>query len=213
MVDTGMPGSQDDLSAAFAVLGYRRGDLRRVVLTHGHEDHAGSAAAVREWGDVEVLAHRDDAAIVRGQRARPDPNLTPAEQPLFESVTATMPAIPPCPVDTELADGDIIDFGDGAQVVSTPGHTDGSIGIWLPAQSVLFTGDIIANGTSGLLLGPFNIDRRRARESAAMLAQVPADVVGFGHGDPLADDTGAAAWRELGRRCQHGPDGIDDPLG
>lgn len=54
MVDTGIPGSEGDLSAAFAELGYQRGDLRRVIITHGHEDHAGAAAAVRAWGDVEV---------------------------------------------------------------------------------------------------------------------------------------------------------------
>ena len=34
------------------------GDLRRVMLTHFHEDHAGSAADIAAWGEVEVLAHR-----------------------------------------------------------------------------------------------------------------------------------------------------------
>jgi glyoxylase-like metal-dependent hydrolase (beta-lactamase superfamily II) len=56
MGDTGIPGSENELLAAFTELGYRRADLRRVIVTHGHEDHAGSAAAVRSWGDVEVLA-------------------------------------------------------------------------------------------------------------------------------------------------------------
>jgi glyoxylase-like metal-dependent hydrolase (beta-lactamase superfamily II) len=213
MVDTGVPGSQGDLSAAFAELGYRRGDLRRVIITHGHEDHAGSAAAVRQWGDVEVLAHRDDVATIRGERARAHPTLTPAERPLFDQVTATMPVLPPCAVDTELIDGDTIDFGQGAHIIATPGHTDGGIAIWLPAHRVLFTGDIVANGSSGLLLGPFNTDRAQARESVVRLAQTPADVVGFGHGDPLVDDVGATAWRALGLRCQHGPDAVPDPLG
>ncbi len=212
MIDTGIPGSQHDLSAAFAELGYRRGDLRRVVITHAHEDHAGAAAAISRWGDAEVLAHRDDAATLRGERARSHPTLTTAERPLFDQVTATMPDLPPCPVDTELADGDTIDFGDGAHVIATPGHTDGSIAIWLPAHRVLFTGDTIANGSSGLMLGPFNTDRARARESVVRLAQTPADVVGFGHGDPLVGEDGAAAWRQLGLRCQHGPDAVPDPL-
>lgn len=213
MVDTGIPGSQNEVSAAFAELGYRRGDLRRVVITHGHEDHAGAAAAISQWGDVEVLAHRDDAATVRGERARAHPNITAAERSLFDQVTATMLELPPCAVDTELVDGDTIDFGDGAHVIATPGHTDGSIAIWLPAHRVLFTGDTVANGSSGLMLGPFNTDRARARESVVRLAQTPADVVGFGHGDPLVSDAGAATWRELGLRCQHGPDAVPDPLG
>lgn len=213
MVDTGVPGSQADLAAAFAELGYRRTDLRRVVVTHGHEDHAGSVAAVREWGNVEVLAHRADSPIVRGERARPRPDLTAAEQPLYDQVTANMPDIPPGPVDTELDDGDVIDFGDGANVIATPGHTDGSIAIWLLGPRVLFTGDVVANGSAGLMLGPFNTDRPRARESVARLAGTPAEVVCFGHGGPLVDEAGAAAWRELGRRTRAGADAVPDPLG
>jgi Zn-dependent hydrolases, including glyoxylases len=113
MVDTGIPGSQDDLAQAFAELGYRRGDLRRVVITYGHEDHAGAAGAVREWGDVQVLAHRADAPIIRGERRRADPSLTAAERPRYDRVAGSLPNLAPCPVDTEVDDGDTIDFGGG----------------------------------------------------------------------------------------------------
>lgn len=213
MVDTGVPGSEGELSAAFAELGYQRGDLRRLIITHGHEDHAGAAAVVRGWGDVEVLAHRDDAATITGQRPRAHPNLTAAEQPLFDQVTVTMPDLPPCAVDTALVDGDTIDFGGGAQIVGAPGHSDGSIAIWLPKHRVLFTGDSVASGPARLLLGPFNTDRARARKSMVKLTQIPAEVVCFGHGDPLADEAGAAAWLQLGLHCQAGPDAVPDPLG
>jgi hypothetical protein len=47
----------------------------------------------------------------------------------------------------------------------------------------------------------------------AALTQIPADVVCFGHGEPLADVASAAAWRQLGLHCQAGPDAIPDPLG
>jgi glyoxylase-like metal-dependent hydrolase (beta-lactamase superfamily II) len=149
LVDTGIPGSGADLAAAFAELGFRRADLRRVVLTHCHEDHAGSAAEVRGWGDVEVLMHRLDAPVVRGERPRAEPVLTEPERRLFRQVATGLPGVPPCPVDTELSDGDSIDFGDGAQVISTPGHTDGSIAIRLPTHGVLFTGDLVANSADG----------------------------------------------------------------
>jgi glyoxylase-like metal-dependent hydrolase (beta-lactamase superfamily II) len=112
-----------------------------------------------------------------------------------------------------VVDGATIDFGGGAQVIATPGHTAGSIAIWLPGHRVLLAGDTVANGSSGLMLGPFNTDRTRARESLIRLAQQPAAVVGFGHGDPLVDDAGATAWRQLGLRCQAGPEAVPDPLG
>lgn len=213
LVDTGIPGSETELAAAFAELGFRRTDLRRIVLTHGHEDHAGSAAALHEWTDVEVLAHRADAPVIRGRRRRAEPVLTAAERHLYQQVTADMPDLPSCPVDTELGDGDTIDVGGGAEVIGTPGHTDGGIAVLIPGHGVLFTGDLVANGSSGLMLGPFNTDRAQARDSLRRLTRVPAETVCFGHGDPLHGPGAAAAWRELGRQCAPGPHAVPDPLG
>lgn len=213
LVDTGVPGSAGDLADAFAELGFRRADLRRIVLTHCHEDHAGSAAELRGWGDVEVLAHRLDAPVVRGERPRAEPVLTDAERPLYQQVSTGASTLPPCTVDTELTGGDVIDFGGGAQVIGTPGHTDGSIAIWLPTHDVLLTGDLVANSANGLLLGPFNTDREQARRSFAHLTQLPARLVCFGHGDPLTGADGAADWHALGQRCQADPTAVPDPLG
>jgi len=209
-IDTGVPGSAPDLAAAFAELGYRRADLRRIVLTHCHDDHIGFAADLAGWGDVEVLAHHRDAAVVRGERQRDEPVLTEREKLLFAQVTAGMPAAPPCAVDTELSDGDLIDFGGGAHVIGAPGHTDGSIAVHLPAHGVLFTGDLVANSPQGVILGPFNTDRARAKESFVDLVQIPADVVCFGHGDPL---TAGPTWQALGERCRSGPAAVPDPMG
>ena len=213
LVDSGIPGSESAFAAAFDELGLRRTDLRRIVITHGHEDHMGSAAALRAWGEVSVFAHRGDAPIVRGLRRRAEPTLTTAERPIYAEVTANMPAVPPCAVDVELVDGDTVDFGGGARVIATPGHTDGSIAVSLPDHGVLFTGDLVANGPPGLMLGPFNTDRGLARLSFAALTQIPATTVGFGHGDPLTGPEGAAAWRRLGERCAAGPGAVPDPLG
>ena len=50
LVDTGVPGSAGDFERAFAELGYRQADLRRVIITHWHGDHAG---AVLDFEDTE----------------------------------------------------------------------------------------------------------------------------------------------------------------
>lgn len=44
------------------------GELRRIVLTHWHEDHSGSAAELGARHGAEVLAHRLEAPVIRGRR-------------------------------------------------------------------------------------------------------------------------------------------------
>jgi glyoxylase-like metal-dependent hydrolase (beta-lactamase superfamily II) len=86
-------------------------DLREIVLTHAHRDHAGSAAALAAATGARVLAGAADADAVRG-----------------------LAAVPPARVDRELADGDRLEWGgEGAGVLHVPGHTPGSIALYLPS--------------------------------------------------------------------------------
>jgi glyoxylase-like metal-dependent hydrolase (beta-lactamase superfamily II) len=74
LIDTGCVGSSADIEAAIGELGLGRAHLDRVILTHYHEDHAGSAAEVGGWGDVTVMAHRSEAPVIRGDMPAPPPN-------------------------------------------------------------------------------------------------------------------------------------------
>ncbi len=185
LVDTGPPGSGPVVTAVLRSLGLRREDVRRVVLTHFHDDHAGSAAAVRAWSGAEVVAHAAEAPIVRGEVPGSFPDLLPAERELLAQVAAGMPPAPPCPVDREVGEGDVLAFGGGAHVLHAPGHTDGSIAVHLPGPRVLFTGDTVAEHAGSALLGPFNLDRRRAADSFRRLVALDVDLALVGHGEPV----------------------------
>jgi glyoxylase-like metal-dependent hydrolase (beta-lactamase superfamily II) len=143
-VDTGVPGTGPLIERVIEKLGYRRHDLRRVLLTHFHEDHIGSAAEVAGWSDVEVVAHRLDAPVIRGQLDGPPPVLADWERPLLEQVRSRMSGQAPQPVrvDREVDDGDQIDLGGGTQVVclAVPGHTPGSVAYYLPQPRILLPG-------------------------------------------------------------------------
>jgi glyoxylase-like metal-dependent hydrolase (beta-lactamase superfamily II) len=137
LVDTVLPGAAGEIAQAIGELGFSRSALRRVVLTHFHNDHTGSAAELTAWGDVEVLAGAADAPIIRGDVPGPPPVLTEEEKPLYDAIVVRpkLPPAPPCRVDRELREGDRVEFGGGARVLSIPGHTDGSIALYTEEQA------------------------------------------------------------------------------
>ncbi len=183
LIDTGAPGSGAEIAAAV------RG-LDRIVLTHGHVDHCGSAAELRDVTGARVLAGAGDAAAIRSGTALPPPVFEEWEVPIYERVSAGLPDVaPPAPVDRELQDGDVLAFGGGAEILAVPGHTEGSIAVHLPRQGVLFTGDTIAN-VGAVMLGTFNQDRARTVESFRRLAALDVDTVCFGHGEPITSGAG-----------------------
>ena len=191
LVDTGPVGSAGAISEALTSWGAGRSHLRRVIVTHWHHDHTGSLAEIGGWPDVEVLAHRLDAPVIRGEAAGAVPELTAAERALHAKVALDLPPAPPARVDVELDDGDVIP-GLGARIFWVPGHTEGSIAVLVPGRGVLFTGDVAAFARGQVILGPFNADRARAAQSFRRFGDVQADAVCFGHGEPLLGEDAQA---------------------
>lgn len=183
LIDTGWPESEALIGRALARLDRSPVDVRRVVLTHFHDDHAGAAAAVRGWSDkVEVLVGEPDAAFVTGSALGPIPDLTARERELHPP-SQQPPQAGPCTVDGLLRDGDVLPFGGGCQVLATPGHTAGSVALFLPAAGALLTGDTFAEFGGEIILGVFNLDRESMGGARERLAATGAEVAGFGHGE------------------------------
>lgn len=182
--DTGWSSSGHVIEAALHELDRERSDVERLVLSHFHEDHAGAAAEVSTWADVEIVASAIEAPIIRGTDEGPLPRFTTREKTIHPEPTRP-PRAPACRVDTEVADGDVLDFGGGAHVLHVPGHTPGSIALHLPDLDIVLTGDTVAEFNGAVVLGVFNVDRPETRRSVLKIAASGASAAGFGHGDPV----------------------------
>ena len=208
LIDTGLPGSAERVFAEIERAGRKPDDVKQIVVTHSHHDHAGALAAVVARTDAQVLAHRIDAQVVRGDRPPGNADRRGVARLLTPVLGKSARAPAPCRVDRELDDGDEIELDGGARIVHAPGHTLGSIALYLPARRVLFAGDAASNA---LGLGPprgpfglFNEDQTQARASFRKLAGLEFDAAFFGHGKPLGRDA-SRAFRKAAERLGQAP--------
>lgn len=187
LVDTGWPDSPSLITDALAAVDRRRGDVKRIVLTHFHEDHCGAAAEIAGWSGAEVVAGADDSPYIQGTETGPLPVLTDTERTLRPDFDSA-PHGPACRVDRTVTDGDVLDFAGGARVLAVPGHTPGSIALYLPDDDAVLTGDAVAEVNGQVAVGVFNTDRSAAVRAVTTLAATGARIAGFGHGDAIVGD-------------------------
>ncbi|MCH7488967.1 MAG: MBL fold metallo-hydrolase [Chloroflexi bacterium] len=200
LVDAGITGIAPKIFDALGAQGGRPEQLHTIILTHHHADHMGGCAELVESTDAQVMAHALEAPVIRGDQQPPEAQITEIERPFHEQAVKATPPAAPARVDRELDDGDEIDLGGGALVVHVPGHTPGSIALYLPAKRVLFTGDAAARlPDDRVIAGVFNVDPAQTRESFCKLAELDFDVACFGHGKPLDKDASRAFRRAAER--------------
>lgn len=200
LIDTGLAGSATDVIAAIEGISQKIGDLKQIVVTHYHADHTGSLRELVEGSGARVLAHALDAPVVRGEQPEAVADLTDDERRVQAAIAKNVPAARPCAVDGELHDGEAIDISSGAEAVHVPGHTAGSIAVYVPKQRALFVGDAAARLPDGqVVVGVFNVDREQTRASFRRLAELDFEAVFFGHGAPMDRDA-AMAFRKAAAR-------------
>lgn len=142
MIDTGLFGEMGKIRRRFKRLGLPPGALKTVLLTHGHLDHAGNLACLKEWSGAKVYAHFHEQRHVDGTYPYRGINRWCGR---LEAVGRSALNYRPVVVDEYIQDGQLLPFWGGLMVVHLPGHTLGHCGFYSPRHNLLFCGDMMAS--------------------------------------------------------------------
>lgn len=197
VIDAGAPAMWAALPGELEAMGRSLGDVRGIVLTHGHPDHVGFAETARRRQAWPILVHELDAALARGEDRNPAHVAGPYRPApilgfLWYALRMGILRSPTVKVVGTFGDGATLDLPGAPRVVAVPGHTAGSAALHLPGHDALFVGDAlctysVASGRRGPQIHPFMTDRATGLASLARLDRLDARLVLPGHGAPWTD--------------------------
>jgi glyoxylase-like metal-dependent hydrolase (beta-lactamase superfamily II) len=206
LVDAGLPGYKRDLDKSLAAIGKSRSDVKAVVLTHGHIDHTGMAAALAAGGST-IHLHPADAPLAAAPKTATSDRSSlrylpyPASWMFVTHALSQQVTKPdPMPASTPLVDGAVADAPGRPKVTHVPGHTDGSCVLEFLEHGVVFLGDLLCTvspvtwrpADPQLQTRGSNKSSDLAMQSLARLDGIEAAMVLPGHGLPWPDGVEAA---------------------
>jgi hydroxyacylglutathione hydrolase len=160
----------DEIPRIMAVVERHKLTVKQIVITHAHIDHIAGAARLKALTGAPILYNSNDLPLVKMMD--------------MQAAWLGMPAPEVHPPDDTLHDGSIVAIaGLNGQVLHTPGHTQGSICLHLPAQKLLLAGDTLFAGSVGRTDLPGGDGPTLIRSIHSKLLSLPEEtIVVPGHG-------------------------------
>jgi hydroxyacylglutathione hydrolase len=126
----------DDIEDVLALVRKHQLQVKQIVITHAHIDHVGGAMKLRAATGAPILLNQNDYALLK----------------MLDVQAAWIGVAAPerVEIDQNLAHADTVKAGAlAAEVLHTPGHTEGSVCLYFPAEKKLIAGDTLFAGSIG----------------------------------------------------------------
>ena len=162
IVDTGVGNRANPIFPQLAELGVMPENIKQVIITHAHHDHAMGAFLILEQANPRVFVHEDDTKYIASS--------------FGEALV-------------KVVEGDIIDTATGSfEVYLTPGHTNGSMCLYNAGKKILISGDtVFPDGSYGRYDGESgSLDAMI--DSLKKLTELDCEIMLPGHGSPVFQD-------------------------
>jgi glyoxylase-like metal-dependent hydrolase (beta-lactamase superfamily II) len=160
----------DQIEDVLAILARHSLKVKAILITHAHIDHIGGAAKLKAATGAPVYMNARDQELY--------------DRLDIQAAWLQMKTPEQTSIDSEARDGDSLALGAAVfHVLHTPGHTQGSISLWIPAENKLLAGDTLFRDSIGRTDLPGGDGRQILRSIRDKLLTLPEDaVVVPGHG-------------------------------
>ena len=160
----------DNIDQIVAILAQHQLKVNVIIITHAHIDHIGGAAKLKALTGAPVMMNAGD-------------------QPLYDHLDTQaawvgMETPERTKIDAEAREGVTLQLGAAEfHILETPGHTQGSVSVWIPSENKLIAGDTLFRDSIGRTDLPGGNSRQILRSIEDKLMCLPEDAVVIpGHG-------------------------------
>jgi glyoxylase-like metal-dependent hydrolase (beta-lactamase superfamily II) len=126
----------DDIQDILAIIRENKLRVKQIVITHAHIDHVGGAMKLRAVTGAPILLNQNDYQLLK----------------MLDEQAAWLGMVAPgdVAIEASISDGESLQAGSvKASVIHTPGHTEGSVCLYFPAEKLLIAGDTLFAGSIG----------------------------------------------------------------